>query len=56
MDWTVAFDKETKVANALLRWFGKPLVSEKANAGLTVSRKAWDADSKEGLSELWQPF
>ena len=44
------------MTNALLRWFGKPLLSEKVNAGLTVSLKAWDADWKQGLNELWHPF
>jgi hypothetical protein len=56
LDWTVAFDKETKVTNALLRWFGKPPVSAKVNAGLTVSLKASDADWKQGLNELWYLF
>ena len=56
MDWTVDFDKETKLTNALLRWFGKPPVSVKVNAGLTVSLKAWDADWKQGLNELWYLF
>ena len=51
MDWTVSFDKETKLTNALLKWFEKPPVSEKVNAGLTVSLKAWDADWKQGLNE-----
>ncbi len=40
MDWTVALDKETRVTNALLRWFGKPPVSVKVNAGLTVLLKS----------------
>ena len=40
MDWTVAFDKETKVTYALLRWVGNPLVSVKVNAGLTVLPKS----------------
>lgn len=40
MDWTVALDKETRVANALLSWFGKPAVSVKVNAGLTVLLKS----------------
>ena len=56
MDWTVAFDKETKVANATLRRFGKPSVSVKVNAGLTVFLKAWHADRKRGLNELWYLF
>ena len=56
MDWTVALDKETRVANALLRRVGNPPVSVKVNAGLTVSLKAWDADWKQGLNELWHPF
>ena len=47
MDWAVAFDKETKVINALLSWVGNPALSIKANAGLTVSRKAGDADWKQ---------
>ena len=47
----VAFDKETKVTKVLLKWFGKPLLSTKVNAGLTVSLKAWDADWKQGLNE-----
>ena len=44
LDWAVAFDKETKVINALLRRVGNPLLSIKANAGLTVQRKAGCAD------------
>lgn len=56
MDWTVALDNETRVANALLRWIGNPPVSVKVNAGLTVFLKAWNADPKGGLSELWYPL
>jgi len=56
LDWAVSFDKETKVTNALLRWVGNPSLSIKANGGLTVSRKAWDADWKQGLNELWKLF
>ena len=56
MDWTVALDNERRVANALLRRIGNPPVSVKVNAGLTVFLKAWNADSKEGLNERWQPF
>ncbi len=41
------------MTNALLRRVGNPPVSAKANAGLTVSRKAWDADTKVGLNERW---
>ena len=44
------------MANALLRWFGKPSVSVKLNAGLTVCLKAWHADWKQGLNELWCPL
>jgi hypothetical protein len=28
----------------------------KTNAGLTVSLKAWDAETKVGLNEPWYPF
>ncbi len=44
------------MTKALLRWVGNPLSSSKANAGLTVPRKAGGADSKEGLTERWQLF
>lgn len=44
------------MTNALLRWVGNPLSSTKANAGLTVSRKAGDADWKQGLNERWKLF
>jgi hypothetical protein len=40
LDWTVSFDKETKLTNALLSWLGKPAVSVKVNAGLTVLLKS----------------